>query len=336
MGCSPWLSWNMSMNVKPKLRRCEEAAERMLGKDPDADVAMAGFPSAWREPELRVFLGPVGEYEDVKVVKDPTGVAVCLVRASEGCIPSILAARLKMSHLTTTGLQVVLSTKEVEDQAPQADHQFQKEERAALFNLRSQTELNGSPCTILRYDKEESSRWLVRLETEQEDNEILVSAANLLPVWPKADAADAEREVEDACDGDAEAEAEDIEMGHGREGEELSEREEEPAKPKAEAKGKVKFSHAVVVTGFPLWDVQQITEYFARFGELRTVLGTDKAKNGKRKLLVAYCRKGNARRSQAHVDGAEIDGFKLHAFFPDDAFQAKQAKARAARPTIRK
>ena len=40
-------------------------------------------------------------------------------------------------------------------------------------------------CGEFKQPRQESSRWLVRLETEQEDNEILVSAANLLPVWPK-------------------------------------------------------------------------------------------------------------------------------------------------------
>ena len=55
---------------------------------------------------------------------------------------------------------------------------------------------------------------------------------------------------------------------------------------------------ALVVTGFPLWDLQQISQcahrgepdhrisrmgrYFARFGELRTILGANKNKGGKR------------------------------------------------------
>lgn len=91
----------------------------------------------------------------------------------------------------------------------------------------------------------------------------------------------------------------------------------------------MKASHAVVVTGFPLWDSERITEYFARFGELRTILGADKAKHGKRKLLVAYCRKMNARRSQSRVNGAEVDGFTLQAFFPEDAPKKKGQRRRA-------
>ena len=79
--------------------------------------------------------------------------------------------------------------------------------------------------------------------------------------------------------------------------------------------------------------------YFARFGELRTILGANKNKGGKRsgvrlglafgmshssyarqavesvcrKLLVAYCRKVNAKKSQQHVHGAEASMHQIPA-----------------------
>ncbi|CAK9103668.1 Low-affinity glucose transporter HXT3 [Durusdinium trenchii] len=334
-------------------RKYEAAAESMLEREPTADLALAGFPN-WQKAEMQVFLGPIGEYDEVKMVKDDYDTPVCLVWVSRGSIPALLAARLKTSRLISQGLQVVLAREHTQDFGTRSsgtrDYQFRNEERVVLLNLRSQTELNGTPCTILRFDSN-SSRWLVRLDSEEEDNELLVSEANLLPLWaersdeieealsPKAETGEGEGsdgdqrgarlEQRELGEGDAEAEEEPEEQSEA-EDTNLSRRSID----KADSKGKVKASHAVVVTGFPLWDLERITEYFARFGELRTILGHDKAKNGRRKLLVAYCRKVNARTTQKRVDGTEIDGFKLHAFFPEKA-EAK-AKARAPKPTISK
>lgn len=87
-----------------------------------------------------------------------------------------------------------------------------------------------------------------------------------------------------------------------------------------------------------------MARYFARFGELRTILGADKAKNGKRlsdrvaflpsdrqeapggllpqgersKVPDLYRRYGGRPRTWITAP-KQIDGFKLHAFFPDDA-----------------
>ena len=321
----------------------QAAAERMLEATPEADLALAGFPSSWEEPQMCVFLGPIGEYDFVKIAKDHSDIPVCLVRTRLGHVPALIVARLRTSPLVAEGLEVVLNTnatREANTSVPVEleSYQFRSKEKAALFNLRSQVDLNGSPCTILSYNKE-AARWLVRLDLESDDTDILVSQDNLLPLWMQAGALPARKapleeaspksEAEEIAEEDPEAEADagdaepngfesrrnDAEPEPERE--EGSEAEEAP-KSKA-TKGKVKASHAVVVTGFPLWDASRITEYFARFGELRTILGADKAKNGKRKLLVAYCRKLNARRSQSHVNGAEVDGLTLQAFFPEDA-----------------
>eukprot|EP00439_Symbiodinium_sp_Y106_P036849 s6509_g4.t1 len=254
-----------------------------------------------------------------------------------------------VKYSVVQGLRVVLATrKDSVHEVPKAlsQHQFQAEERGALHGLRSQTELNGSPCSIVRYDQE-SRRWLVRLDIESEDNEILVSAANLLPLWlPEQAESLAEDKAEsmprgtesdgaDARSTAAEDKTKRSAEGPGqRKAQEDAEGEATPAAPASKAKagkGTVKMSHALVVTGFPLWDLQQITQYFARFGELRTILGANKNKGGKRKLLVAYCRKVNAKKSQQHVHGAEIDGNKLSAVFADDSsFANRQQEAKAA------
>ena len=155
----------------------------MLSEEPHADVALAGFPTEWREPELRVFLAPIGEYEEVKII-NRSDTPVCLIRAKATTLPALLSARLKTCRLMSSGLQVVMAREHVPQVKPVSflEYKFRREDRAALLNLRSQTELNGSPCTILKYDQQ-SSRWLVRLDSELEDNEILVSEANLLPLW---------------------------------------------------------------------------------------------------------------------------------------------------------
>jgi len=316
----------------------QAAAERMLEATPEADLALSGFPRSWEEPEMCVFLGPIGEYDFVKIAKDDSDIPVCLVRTRVGHVPALIVARLRTSRLISEGLEVVLNrnaTREANEVPMELQsYQFRSKEKAALFNLRSQVDLNGSPCTILSYNKE-AARWLVRLDLESDDTDILVSQVNLLPLWVQAGAStpaplkapreasaspksEAEEIAEDADgDGDPEPNGSRGDAEPEPEREEGSEAEEAP-KSKA-TKGKVKASHAVVVTGFPLWDASRITEYFARFGELRTILGADKAKHGKRKLLVAYCRKLNARRSQSHVNGAEVDGLTLQAFFPEDA-----------------
>lgn len=325
--------------MKSRHRKCEVAAERMLLEEPTADLSLAGFPASWGEPQMRVFLGPVGDYDSIRVVKDQNDIPVCLVQMRKGHVPALIAARLKTSSLLAEGLKVVLNSNTTPE-VPRSlvGYKFQAEERAALFNLRSQTDLNGSPCTILSYDKE-ASRWLVRLDLEDPaDNEILVSESNLLPLWPKTSTSDnghsghspANEPLEQKDDVMEEAHGETPEQmdGEGERAEDGSDHEQEEARAKA-SRGKVKASHAVVVTGFPLWDSERITEYFARFGELRTILGADKAKHGKRKLLVAYCRKMNARRSQSRVNGAEVDGFTLQAFFPEDAPKKKGQRRRA-------
>jgi len=338
---------------------------RVLEQDPRADVAMAGFPANWREAELQVCLSPVCDCSRLSIVKDTSGVAVCLLQTRRSSVPALLVARLRSSNLAREGLRVALaSRKDAAHQVPKSflQHQFQAEERGALHGLRSQTDLNGSPCTVVRYDQD-SGRWLVRLDIASEDNEILVSAANLLPLWSPEQADSAAEEVADKEDmaekapenggtqEDAElVEDEAVDRGNDMEGVEdhateapeedgqgkakKSDLEEADAAaasaPKAEPKGKVKMSHALVVTGFPLWDLQRINQYFARFGELRTILGANKTKGGKRKLLVVYVRKVNAKKSQQHVHGAEIDGHELSAVFADDSMFAKQQAAKAA------
>lgn len=330
-------------------RLYEDAAERILEQDPSADLAMVGFPTSWREAELQVCVGPVCDCDRLRLVKDHSGIWVCIVQTSS--IPALLAARLRTSNLAREGLRVVLATrKDSVHEVPKAlsQHQFQAEERGALHGLRSQTELNGSPCSIVRYDQE-SRRWLVRLDIESEDNEILVSAANLLPLWLPEQAESLAEDKAESMPRGAESDGADAKSiaaedktkrsaeGPGQrkaqEADGDAEMEATPSAPASKAKagkGTVKMSHALVVTGFPLWDLQQITQYFARFGELRTILGANKNKGGKRKLLVAYCRKVNAKKSQQHVHGAEIDGNKLSAVFADDSSFARQQEAKAA------
>eukprot|EP00438_Fugacium_kawagutii_P004105 Skav201493 [mRNA] locus=scaffold1996:31978:35921:- [translate_table: standard] len=103
------------------------------------------------------------------------------------------------------------------------------------IHTRSQTDLNGSPCTVLSYDKE-ASRWLVRLDMEAEDNEILVSSSNLLPLWTQAELVDAAEcgraaaNVVPVADGDGSAD------GHSRAPAERADEAWEEPRP-AEAPG---------------------------------------------------------------------------------------------------
>jgi len=146
------------------------AAVALLHKE-TADIVLVGFPSDWREPELCVFLVPLGGCQQIEI-REAHGFQLCMVHLEPTARSIQYAERLRSSLLVSEGLHIEVGSHRKEDAS-----MFRVGQTMMLQNLRSQTELNGQSCIVKEFDQE-TGRWLVQLKSADGD-EILVPAENL-------------------------------------------------------------------------------------------------------------------------------------------------------------
>lgn len=149
------------------------------------DLALVGLPAEWHEKELCILFVPLGCLHRLQLRSAPSGLRVCLVRLRDDADADSVVKRIRTSLLVAEGLHVV-NASSAEDIAvaapapsPQKVSEFKIDQRLQLQKLKSQTELNGEMCTVVRYD-EETGHWLVKMDTAGPDNTILVPPGNLV------------------------------------------------------------------------------------------------------------------------------------------------------------
>eukprot|EP00930_Biecheleria_cincta_P009792 TRINITY_DN111613_c0_g1_i1.p1 TRINITY_DN111613_c0_g1~~TRINITY_DN111613_c0_g1_i1.p1 ORF type:complete len:327 (-),score=63.98 TRINITY_DN111613_c0_g1_i1:16-996(-) len=159
----------------------KSVAANML-KESGWDLALVGLPADWGEKELCVLFVPLGCLHRLQLRSAPSGLRVCLVRLRDDADADAVVKRIRTSLLVAEGLHVV-NASSAQDIAPAPSPQkvpeFKIDQRLKLQKLKSQTELNGEMCTVVRYD-DETGHWLVKLDTAGPDNSILVPPGNLV------------------------------------------------------------------------------------------------------------------------------------------------------------
>lgn len=163
----------------------KSVAANML-KESGWDLSLVGLPADWGEKELCVLFVPLGCLHRLQLRSAPSGLRICLVRLRDDADADAVVKRLRTSLLVAEGLEVV-NANSVEDiavaapaRSPQQVSEFKIDQRLKLQKLKSQTELNGEMCTVVRYD-DETGHWLVMLDTAGPDSSILVPPGNLVP-----------------------------------------------------------------------------------------------------------------------------------------------------------